>query len=76
MPQTSVLNLLFSVPTLLLEALRTLRWLLQRASQMDISRLDFFLEVQKHLPICPSLVAQRVKNLPTKQETQVGKIPW
>ena len=76
MPQTSVLNLLFSVPTLLLEALRTLRWLLQRASQMDISRLDFFLEVQKHLPISPSLVAQRVKNLPTKQETQVGKIPW
>ena len=76
MPKTSALNLLFSVSTLLLEALRTLCRLLQRASQMGISRLDFFLELQKHLPICPSLVAQRVKNLPTKQETQVGLLGW
>ena len=69
-------RILFSVSTLLLEALRTLCRLLQRASQMGISRLDFFLELQKHLPICPSLVAQRVKNLPTKQETQVGLLGW
>ena len=43
---------------------------------MGISRFDFFLELQKHSPICPSLVAQRVKNLPTMQETWVGLLGW